>query len=107
MRKGDIILVPFPFTNLSDQKIRPALVLFTRPKNEDIIVAFISSTPSKKDDRFEVVIQPSEINGLKVSSRIRLNKLATLEKKIVVGQLGELDAKSLREVRSILRKMFS
>jgi mRNA interferase MazF len=107
MRKGDVILVPFPFTDLSGQKIRPALVLFTQPKGDDVIVAFISSAPSRKEIGFEVLVQPSKENGVKVPSRIRLDKLATLEKKVVVGQLGELDVKSLREVRTILREMFS
>jgi mRNA interferase MazF len=47
MKKGDIILIPFPFTNLSGRKLRPALVLAVSPA--DIIVAFITSQTAWKN----------------------------------------------------------
>jgi len=41
MKKGDIILIPFPFTDLSGNKKRPAIVLASG--NLDIVVAFVSA----------------------------------------------------------------
>jgi mRNA interferase MazF len=41
MQKGDIVLIPFPFTNLKETKKRPAVVLYTN--KQDVIVAFITS----------------------------------------------------------------
>jgi mRNA interferase MazF len=43
LRRGDIVLVPFPFTDLTGQKVRPALVISPDPPGEDVMVAFISS----------------------------------------------------------------
>jgi len=46
MSKGDIVLVPFPFTDLSGQKVRPALILYSDQKGEDCIVALDSMKES-------------------------------------------------------------
>ncbi len=43
MKKGTIVLTPFPFTDLAGQKNRPALVLALSRRGEDVILAFISS----------------------------------------------------------------
>ena len=46
-KKGAVILVPFPFTDLSENKVRPAVVLSCAMKGEDVVVAFISSQKIK------------------------------------------------------------
>ncbi len=106
MHKGKIILVPFPFTDLSGHKVRPALVLYSG-KEDDFIACFISSKPTKKVGIFEVKLKPSKENGLKVDSVIKLAKIATLEKSIALGEIGSLDAKSLKEIDSKLKLLFS
>ena len=107
MRKGDIVLVPFPFTDLSGQKVRPALVLHASVRGEDCIVAFISSVPRERVGRFEMALAPSMKNGLKIRSTLRLDKLATLEKKVVIGVRGALEAVCMRETEKRLRTLFT
>lgn len=106
MSKGDIILVPFPFTDLSGQKIRPALVLYTEPKGEDCIVLFLSSVKPKRLARFDIAVTPSKANGLKVPSVIKVNKIATLQKKIAIGELGTLEAAHRTQVDRKLKQLF-
>ncbi len=103
MGKGTIVLVPFPFTDLSGQKVRPALILHVS-RGEDCIVTFISSTGKK--GLFDVPVKPTEKNGLKVTSNIRVDKLATLQRKIVIGELGDLEKDTLQAVNTKLRKLF-
>mgnify|MGYP001585341437 CR=1 FL=1 len=103
MTKGMIILVPFPFTDLSGQKIRPALVLSGLERSDDFIACFISSKPDRKINKTDIKIEPSPQNGLKVSSIIKVAKIATLEKKIVLGEIGSLDQKTIKAVGSKLK----
>lgn len=96
--RGKIILVPFPFTDLSSQKIRPAVIVSRAVEGSpDTIVAFISSV-SFRASQDHVILQPSHADfkktGLKTGSTIRCDKLATLDKTIVLGEVGTL-SKSL------------
>ncbi len=43
LRRGDIVLVPFPFTDLTAEKLRPAIIVSPDPQGVDIVIAFISS----------------------------------------------------------------
>lgn len=99
MKKGDIILVPFPFTDLSGNKYRPALVLIE--SDFDITVCFITTQIQWKENH-DVVVLPTEDNGLKKESLIRLTKFATIDKDLVWGRLGTLENKHIRQINKNL-----
>ncbi len=105
MRKGTIVLVPFPFTDLSGQKVRPAIVLADSRRGEDCIVAFISSNLKAKESS-SVLVVPTRSNGIKDHSVIVLDKIATLQKKIVLGELGQFESFYLKEVNKKLKRNF-
>ncbi len=107
MRKGVIVLIPFPFTDLSGQKVRPAVVLHDEKKGEDCIVAFISSNRDGKTGFYEIPIRPSRGNGIKVDSLIKVSKIATLQKKIILGELGIVEDLILDKINSSLKKLFN
>ncbi|MEO8637900.1 MAG: type II toxin-antitoxin system PemK/MazF family toxin [Candidatus Taylorbacteria bacterium] len=106
MFKGAIVLVPFPFTDLSGQKVRPALILHVSRKGEDCVVAFISSKKEKKSGDFDISIVASQTNGLKVNSVIKMNKIATLQRKIILGELGYVETSLYKEIDKKLKKLF-
>ena len=87
MIKGDIVLIPFPFTDLTGVKNRPALILVET--DSDIMVSFIT-TQVKWEEEFDVRLEPTNENGLKKTSLIRLSKLSTIDKDLVIGRLGRL-----------------
>ena len=89
-KKFKIILVPFPFTDLSNYKIRPAIIVSSNVLGSDIIVAFMSST-TKKMSFGDIKIKKTDKNGLKINSIVKISKLATLDKKIILGEIGEVD----------------
>jgi mRNA interferase MazF len=104
IRQGAIVLIPFPFTDLSTNKVRPALILALGHSGEDVVVAFISSQQKKK--KYTVAVTPSDRNGLRIDSMIVCDKLATLEKTIVLGELGFLEEETIALVRSKLKVLF-
>jgi len=105
-RKGDIVLIPFPFTDLSGNKIRPAVILFHDKKSADTVVVFIRSNIRQKGT-FDVSIVPSESNGIKVPSKIVCDKIATLDKKIIIGSIGQCDVVTLAEVQKRLKLLLA
>jgi len=105
--KGKIVLIPFPFTDLTAAKLRPALVIYEGKK--DVVVAFISSKTSQLSD-VDVLITRNHPEfsqtGLKTDSILKLDKVATVLKELVIGELGELGSELRQEVNNKLRKIF-
>jgi mRNA interferase MazF len=102
--KGKIVLIPFPFTDLSTAKLRPAVVLHEGRK--DVMVAFISSQIPEAPSPSDVIITKKhpefKLTGLKTDSVVKLDKLATLLKDLVLGELGELGKKLRTEINAKL-----
>ena len=103
MVKGDIVLIPFPFTNLTGTKLRPALVLAST--NLDVIVCFITSQ-SHRVELTDVHLKPNLANGLKLESVVRTSKIATLDKSLVTGLLGNLTQHELSQIDQSLKTFF-
>ena len=107
IKKGAIVLIPFPFTDLSGQKLRPALVLADLPRNNDVIVVFISSLKIKNNNLLDILVKADKINGLKKDSLIKCSKIATLDKKILIGELGQLSFSIMKKVDIHLKKILN
>lgn len=104
---GSIVLTRFPFTDLLGGKVRPALVVSRdNARRADIVLAFVTSRipPMPLPDSFAV--QPSASNGLKVPSLIRFDKLATLEKRVIAGEIGRLEDAALAAARPVFVGVF-
>lgn len=106
-KRGTIVLVLFPFTDLTSSKLRPALIVSSIQRGDDIIVAFISSNFREDKDATDLVIKSTSPNfkktGLKSDSTVRLGKLATLEKKVILGEIGAIDISTQRSVDKALK----
>ncbi len=103
MPKGDIILMTFPFTDLSGSKLRPAVILIDT--NPDITVCFIT-TQIEWQESTDIVLSPNTSNGLKRASLIRTNKIATLDTSLAKGLLGKLNNAELDQLNTKLKALF-
>jgi len=84
---GSIVLARFPFTDLSGDKRRPALVVSRdNDRRSDLVVCFITSVPRAGPDM--APIGASAHTGLKVLSVVRFDKIATLDRSVITGKLG-------------------
>lgn len=104
IRKGDIVLVSFPFTNLKGNKRRPAVILFV--DELDVIAAFITSR-IKNPKAFDFPIEPSKNNNLKKPSLIKIAKICTLDKNLIRGKLGELTSAEKVEINKRMVEIFA
>lgn len=109
MRRGTVVLTPFPFTDLSGAKVRPAVVVSrTDRPGDDVILAFVSSVVPPRPLPTDLVVEPSHPDfretGLKVPSVVKCDKLATVKRRIILGELGQLSASLLRELNQRLRR---
>ena len=106
--KGKIVVIPFPFTDLSSFKRRPALVI--HETKYDVVVAYISSNMPSIPSSEEVIIsrsRPSFISsGLLSDSVIMLDKLATVEKALIIRVLGEADEGLKAEINPKLAECY-
>lgn len=99
---GDIVLIPFPFSELTDIKARPALVLaHTKDKFKDVIVCAISSVVPSVLTKNEIILLPSSDNKLKVKSVLKMDRIVTLKKESIITTLGKLDNETIIKTKSI------
>ncbi len=103
MAKGDIVLINFPFTDLSGSKLRPAVIL--ADTTLDFTVCFIT-TQIQWQESTDVQLVPNSTNCIKKQSLIRTNKIATLDKSLAKGLLGKLTQTELSDLNSKLKILF-
>lgn len=102
--KGDVVIVPFPFSDLSQAKRRPALIVATLPGN-DLILCQITSR--LLFDYYAIAIDEEDFTegGLRQNSYVRPNRLFTADKQVVLYKAGHLRTEKLDEVIAQIVKM--
>lgn len=95
--KGDIIVIPFPFSDLSASKKRPAMVIASL-QGEDLILCQVTSKETA--DNYSVPLSGREFKtgALGQDSNIRPNKLFTADKSIIDYKIGSLKETKTKEV---------
>lgn len=94
--KGNVVIVPFAFSDLTQAKRRPALVVAILPGN-DLILCQI--TTQNVTDSYAVPITTEDFStgGLNQDSNIRPNRLFTADQNIILYKAGQLKPEKLNE----------
>ncbi|MHA1911032.1 MAG: type II toxin-antitoxin system PemK/MazF family toxin [Candidatus Kariarchaeaceae archaeon] len=104
--QGDIVLVPFPFSDLSGHKKRPVLIIsIDNQIDNDVISCVITSNPRKVNHSIIIDSGDLKTGSLPLQSKIRVNKIFTLEKSIILKKIGTLDDKTLNRVKNTFRSL--
>ncbi len=110
LNKGDVVLTQFPFTDLSQTKLRPAVVLWLDTTRDEITLCFISSQNINNVTSEEFAINDLDkefaSTGLRVSSKVRVTRIATLNHQLIVRRLGKLGTQHLQLLNAIIIQAF-
>lgn len=109
-RRGDIVLVSFPFTDLTAAKKRPALIISPDSVNQlsqDLILAAVTSQLT--EDEHGLALQESDFleGSLPKKSMIRLTKIFTMHSVLIRKRIGALKPSTMDQVLNQMRKIFS
>ncbi len=104
---GQIVLFRFPQTDLEQGKLRPALLLGKLPgEYDDWLICMISSQIRHYVPGFDEVVQETDTDfaesGLKLTSVIRIGRLAVVEGEILLGAIGQIASERLQRIKSRL-----
>ena len=95
--KGDVVVLPFPFSDLSATKKRPALVV-TILEGDDVILCQITSKARFDKNSIDLANTDFKQGNLNVESNIRPNKMFTADKSLIQYKIGSIKDKKLKEV---------
>jgi mRNA interferase MazF len=107
LRRGDVVLVTFPFTDLTGTKVRPAVIVSANPQTDDVVVAFISTVipPVLAPTDYQLDDQHLDFHrtGLRFTSVFRLRKRMTLERHLIRRRLPPREPSNPGRVRRSLK----
>ena len=109
--KHKVVLVPFPFDDLSSTKVRPAVrQTESVGQHKHVVLAFITSRvpdePLPTDLVFSETNKDFPTTGLRVSSTLQLHRMMTVASSIIVRELGILPKSAQKDVEGKLKLLF-
>lgn len=107
-----VVLVPFPFDDLTGSKVRPAVCLTDAiGVHRHVVLAFVTSVVPSRLEPTDLLLDPSSADfartGLRVRSALHLHRMVTVSAKIIQRQLGVLTPNLQVQVQQRLRRIFA
>ena len=98
---GDLVLIPFPFSDLQATKKRPVLVLTSPDRHGDFISLAVTSVPQPSPN---ILIDSTHLStgSLPKISWVRVDKVFTLDHRLMIKELGRLNNRTMRQILAIL-----
>jgi mRNA interferase MazF len=106
--QGDIVLIPIPFTDLSSRKKRPVIVISNEQYNRtapDVVVVAMTSNPASSPYSFVIDTHDLTHGSLNRPGTVRVDKLYTLEKSLIVKTFGRVNDHTLDRIRTALAQL--
>jgi mRNA interferase MazF len=103
--KGDVVVTPFPFSDLTANKKRPALVVADL-SGDDLIICLITSQNARDNYAISLTNQDFASGSLQRDSNVRPNRLFTIDSNIILYKIGPLKNQKVNEVTEKLLQIF-
>jgi mRNA interferase MazF len=107
-KQGDIVLVPFPFTNQAGTKHRPALVISGSNLNKTADIILVQITSKNRTDGFSIPINNTVdlTTPLKYLSETRCNKLLVADQSLIITKISTVKSNIVSRVVAIITTLF-
>jgi len=111
IRRSDVVMVDFPFTDTGEAKVRPAIVVQNDRDNQKIrktVIAMITGNLRRQGDPSHFLVDPNDpdgaSSGLSFPSMVSCNNLFTIEQTDIRQVIGHLSNKLTRQLNDCLKK---
>lgn len=109
LKQKEIVLLPYPFTNLESAKVRPAIVISNNSfnkKSADCIM--VPLTTVIKDEPYSILINQKDLYSGKLlrPSRVRVDKIFAVEKKLAMMKIGSIKSILFEKIKSEINNIF-
>jgi len=102
---GDVVLVRFPFTDLTTSKLRPAVILATHA--DDLTIVGIFSSPPQASQQTWIILNSNDPNfsetGLKTTSVVKAERVAVIEQSVVARKLERLSPSQMEKIKRAVK----
>jgi mRNA interferase MazF len=105
-KKGDVVVLPFPYTDMTALKTRPVLVI-AHPRGTNLIVAQITSQQARNDE-YSVSLEEKDFaeGSLPTASFVKTNMIMTLAEDMILAKTGVVNRDKIKEVEKRLIHIF-
>jgi mRNA interferase MazF len=111
VRRGDIVIVDFPYSNQTGRKVRPALVVQSDVWNQrldDTILALITSSRYRRVDAttqyfIDISTDEGRQSGLRLDSVVQCENLITYDQNLILRVIGSFSASAMRQIDDCLK----
>ena len=105
INQGDLLLIPFPFSDQLGRKVRPVIVISNNAFNEhseDLIVVGVTSNLSK--DRYALKLNSKDLEEGKLISEccIKVENILKLDKSLIIKKIGRIKKEKISQITKIL-----
>lgn len=108
MNQRDVVLVYYPYTNFEQTKLRPAIILSSNSFNKEHAFCILCPITSKESlSKYVMEILPQNIEGkLKTKSYIRTDNIMSIEKELLLDQVGKVTLPFFEKIRKQVEQNF-
>lgn len=108
-QQKELVLLPYPFSNQTGSKVRPAIIVSNDNFNkrcEDCVM--VPLTTIIKDEPFSLIVNQDSLESGKLlkQSRVRIDKIFTIKKSLIIMQIGKINDKTFDKIKAEISKIF-
>ncbi len=108
MKQRDLILLPFPFTDFSGRKVRPAIIISNDEYNResvDILVVGVTSQGVKGEYSLALTQKDLEAGTLIANCYIKVENLLKIDKRMCIKKIGTINKEKHKEIKESLQNL--